>query len=1069
MKAILCALLLVLATPAWAEVTASFTVHCVGADQDLDPADGYLDCPAPAVVRFDARGTTSTNVDNEFTTLLASWDYGDPDGGRNPLTWDQSWQSGLSRNTDTDLLGGHLYWPDSYPAGQTYRDYTVTLTACEPDGTTCDTAERTVRVLERDTYFEDKTRCVSRSGLFLGCPLDTDDDGVCELNASQCVDQSGLGAGDFDAGLGTEGVGGNRDGWMTLLECGELFVNDDSALVMEDCTDSFCHLGAFGGCEDNADLTGLARVSTTNSFSSGAGDDGAVASFVCANGDASPCAGGWLVYGIKFEGDGTDPGVGTDADLEPSFGFESSFGQPAPHWWSVAFLNTHHVDFPMCWNTTDNDNRVLGNGALVNSRLECSAGFGHPAFTNDDGSWYSGTYFSFDEMDTCTRFNANCTDVGLPWPCCTGSGTGTCGDELTLGCEGPGDPWTCCSGDDAGSCPPDVTSGCETTGDPYSWCTGDDTGTFPTYSEPTRETCGDTDLYASCSYYDNSGPPRNCDCDIDCHDRSGWRSQGMRNFQFRHGRIDDLSYSANLHQHVRDAGVHDGVQGSLIYSDNYRDIYKRSTLNRLCQNDDCNSDGTAGDGFTDVLFQREHYVLRNDIDSSRTWGIGSDNTVLRGNVYEYRGLAGSHDLVRTETHAGATPDGTRIYNNTVFVEDSISSFEFSTGSSALNFETCGNLFYGPNASSVDFVHGSGDKCAEGDNYDGSGDVETTLFAGSIPAAGSTSISDFALGASSGAIGAGFEFPLYNSGLDGQVLRDATLRCRTDGDLDAGAHEATTTACHGYPDPVCGDGSAQGTEECDDGGTSGGDGCSATCLREAGYACTGSPSVCAPRCGDSLIVSPEECDDGNELGLDGCDAACEEEVGWSCAGTPSVCTETCNDGFIVGDELCDDDGRTAGCSDTCDSIEAGWTCTPYSDILGSECVPICGDGVVITEVFPTPSDDCDNGSADFGDGCSASCRTAEEWSAAGVCAGPCVEEAGWSCSGEPSTCSEICGDGLIVGGESCDDGGTTAGDGCSDSCVEETGYDCVGEPSVCTPLPEDLLLPATPRSGICLPR
>jgi cysteine-rich repeat protein len=43
----------------------------------------------------------------------------------------------------------------------------------------------------------------------------------------------------------------------------------------------------------------------------------------------------------------------------------------------------------------------------------------------------------------------------------------------------------------------------------------------------------------------------------------------------------------------------------------------------------------------------------------------------------------------------------------------------------------------------------------------------------------------------------------------------------------------------------------------------------------------------------------------------------------------------------------------------------------------------------------------------------------------------------------------CGDGLIVGTERCDDGGTTPGDGCDASCQIEPGWDCVGEPSVCS--------------------
>lgn len=43
---------------------------------------------------------------------------------------------------------------------------------------------------------------------------------------------------------------------------------------------------------------------------------------------------------------------------------------------------------------------------------------------------------------------------------------------------------------------------------------------------------------------------------------------------------------------------------------------------------------------------------------------------------------------------------------------------------------------------------------------------------------------------------------------------------------------------------CGDSVVAGNEGCDDGGTSGGDGCSATCEIETGYSCSGAPSSCS---------------------------------------------------------------------------------------------------------------------------------------------------------------------------------------------------------------------------------
>lgn len=122
--------------------------------------------------------------------------------------------------------------------------------------------------------------------------------------------------------------------------------------------------------------------------------------------------------------------------------------------------------------------------------------------------------------------------------------------------------------------------------------------------------------------------------------------------------------------------------------------------------------------------------------------------------------------------------------------------------------------------------------------------------------------------------------------------------------------------------VCGDGVVEGTESCDDGNNLGGDGCSASCTIQAGYQCTGSPSVCVPLavCGDGIVQAGEQCDDGNNVTGDGCDAACNVQAGYQCTGTPSVCTSlaVCGDGIVQIGEQCDD-GNLAngdGCSATC---------------------------------------------------------------------------------------------------------------------------------------------------------
>ncbi|MBN2015545.1 DUF4215 domain-containing protein [Candidatus Dojkabacteria bacterium] len=88
---------------------------------------------------------------------------------------------------------------------------------------------------------------------------------------------------------------------------------------------------------------------------------------------------------------------------------------------------------------------------------------------------------------------------------------------------------------------------------------------------------------------------------------------------------------------------------------------------------------------------------------------------------------------------------------------------------------------------------------------------------------------------------------------------------------------------------CGDGVIQIDEECDDGGTGGGDGCSSVCTIESGWNCSSEPSSCTEICGDGIVVGTEECDDGGTLNGDGCSSTCTNETGWDCGGEPSVCT------------------------------------------------------------------------------------------------------------------------------------------------------------------------------------
>jgi cysteine-rich repeat protein len=86
--------------------------------------------------------------------------------------------------------------------------------------------------------------------------------------------------------------------------------------------------------------------------------------------------------------------------------------------------------------------------------------------------------------------------------------------------------------------------------------------------------------------------------------------------------------------------------------------------------------------------------------------------------------------------------------------------------------------------------------------------------------------------------------------------------------------------------TCGDGLITGGEQCDDGGTAGGDGCSATCTVEAGFRCTGEPSVCEPVAGLDHYLSYRTRDSRGDLcaadAPANAGAACQTEE--DCGGT-----------------------------------------------------------------------------------------------------------------------------------------------------------------------------------------
>jgi fibro-slime domain-containing protein len=88
--------------------------------------------------------------------------------------------------------------------------------------------------------------------------------------------------------------------------------------------------------------------------------------------------------------------------------------------------------------------------------------------------------------------------------------------------------------------------------------------------------------------------------------------------------------------------------------------------------------------------------------------------------------------------------------------------------------------------------------------------------------------------------------------------------------------------------VCGNGTVEGTEQCDDRNHNLGDGCDVFCHAEP--KCTN--GTCVAVCGDGVHAASEACDDGNTRAGDGCSATCTVEPGFTCtdslpASHPSI--------------------------------------------------------------------------------------------------------------------------------------------------------------------------------------
>jgi len=149
--------------------------------------------------------------------------------------------------------------------------------------------------------------------------------------------------------------------------------------------------------------------------------------------------------------------------------------------------------------------------------------------------------------------------------------------------------------------------------------------------------------------------------------------------------------------------------------------------------------------------------------------------------------------------------------------------------------------------------------------------------------------------------------------------------------------------------VCGNGVLEPGEECDDGNIAPGDGCSATCTLEAfcgdsicgpGETNLNCPEDCAV-CGDGTLDAGEECDDGNILNFDGCTPSCQTDSDLD--GIADV-TDNCPSTPHPGQQ----DGDADGVGDACDNCPTTVNSNQFdsdSDGFGDDCDCDPGDATV----------------------------------------------------------------------------------------------------------------------------
>lgn len=208
------------------------------------------------------------------------------------------------------------------------------------------------------------------------------------------------------------------------------------------------------------------------------------------------------------------------------------------------------------------------------------------------------------------------------------------------------------------------------------------------------------------------------------------------------------------------------------------------------------------------------------------------------------------------------------------------------------------------------------------------------------------------------------------------------------------------------------------------------------------------------CGNGRVEGEERCDDGNEAPGDGCSATCTVEPGFYCTASPSACT-TCAAAAPAMEINAFPFQLTGNIDAQPDHGTSGPGCS--QDLAGEILFKVdllVGQTVRMAEFNPIDVglDVLQPGSCDVAAPCAAA-DSNESTAYQALVSGPVYLRLtrAWYTYSDFDLVVSVCGDGIGSVLEGCDDGNVADGDGCSHDCAIDAGYDCTGEPSSCSPL------------------